>query len=232
MKKFLHIALQILVVACASTLATGQIRTVEKSEYDKINETSVSSGKLNRSVTVEYKQYRNQKMVSATKTVFTPESPERSSFVRFETRDGKTKRAFELIRFDGRRFERTNEGRWREIITKAGSGNGGGIGGGSGRAMSGPVEVKEVEQYAIGSVTLDKTKVTLYSLYRVYDLEKSLSFTDSRKYVDDAGRLIKEELAVSQIYPSNVTSVTVTTYDYDTENLKIEIPKSYEIEER
>lgn len=215
----------LLMLAYLTAGVQGQVRAVDKAEYDKLEEARSKAGKTSRIYSQVSTVYKSGKPTRVTRSITEFESPQRERTAIYVTEAGVRKPAIESIRYDGRKFEREGPVRWREIVNKPGGSQGFG-------SFKVGEELPNLEQFAVGKVLLDNKLVTLYSHYQVYVIDKAMSFQDHRMFVNSDGLIVREISKFSMIYPTNVTNVIESTYKYDIGKLNIEIPDSYDVEER
>lgn len=198
--------------------AFGQTKVVTKAEFDELEKYKENTGKLSRIETVVTTEYNNKIIVKIIKNVREFESEDRYKYTTFFTGDGTTEKINEYIKYDERTYRRDKEGEWEEITGRP-----------RGTFILGDADIEPIYQYTITDSEFKQKPIRIFSNYTILKIGERLNFNEYLDYVDKEGKLVYEKIIRSRFHPENITMVTEISYDYDTKDLKIEIPKTAKI---
>lgn len=206
-------------VLCVSP-AVAQVKEIGRAEFIEPRKTALSSfyaSNYRQQVNNEY--YEDGILVSSEEWTYETVKPDRKRHLEI-IRKGEQITKFESITVGTVTYCRKDDGEWQ---LKAGSC---GTGGGSG----GPSDIIS-DKFTKERIKENGRKLTLYEEYTVYkntygpEKDRSRSrFWQTRYWIDDKGKLVREEQRRGLIGPEQISNRLLTLYEYDPPGLKIEAP--------
>lgn len=223
-KKYFSVALALTLLLGAflnisaqeDTFEVEDLETLKQAAYEKL------SGKTYRTTTIvtSYSNGNSTPTVT-TKRIFEKISPDRQRFVAVVEKADGVKR-YEAIHIGERRFYKTDDGEWIES-TMVGNGSGNGSGSGS---SDGKLEETIERKLKKGAVVDNKT-VDLYETVRttkyIYPAKTYTKIWKQSYSFDAAGMFVKFEEEVENDADNSI-SRTITEYEYNPKDIKIEMP--------
>lgn len=131
---------------------------------------------------------------------------------------GDTTKKLEIIRIGFIEYRRVDDGEWTKTdLSGIGSGSGSGTGIGSGN-------VKISFKYTVDDVALNGQQTKLYESYRTIEWSETTKFSDEKFWINKEGLILKRENKSGYLNPERIESQSVSIYEYNPKDLKIEAP--------
>lgn len=137
---------------------------------------------------------------------------------RYVTREqvGDTVTESESIQIDNFLYERENGGAWTKTDLSKNE-NGIGMGGTAAGSCSS-------RQITVEPTFLNNFSAKLYEMIKISESDSGLKYAEERRWISEEGFLLKSENSEGLLMPKTEISKTVTTYEHNPTNLKIEAP--------
>lgn len=210
--KFIAISVFILLNAL---FVCGQKKIITSSEYySAVSPALQKQHNVSRRVETVMELYADGNVAKKVTTLTETLLPNKYRYVRKE-QTGDVLTESESITIDNFRYTRENGGAWTKIdLSKM---NGMGSGSGVGSSCSS-------RQITVEQSFLNNFSAKLYEMINISESSQGLKYWEEKKWISDEGFLLKTETSNGLLIPRVETSKTVTTYEYNPTDLKIEAP--------
>ncbi|HQU84509.1 MAG TPA: hypothetical protein PKY59_15330 [Pyrinomonadaceae bacterium] len=193
----------------------GQKKIITSSEYySAYSAASQKQYDVSRRVETVTETYADGVVSSKKNTLSETILPNKSRYVVKEQK-GDTITERESITIDNFLYKRENGGAWTKIDLSKMNGMGSGSGSG-GSCIS--------RQITVEQSFLNNFSAKLYEMIDISESNLGLRYKEEKSWISDEGFLLKNETSNGLLIPKVETSKTVTTYEYNPTDLKIEAP--------
>lgn len=168
----------------------------------------------------EYFQISDGSLKFSDSSIYENLLPDKTRFLKIQKSNDVTKKT-EVIKIGYFEYRRTDDGDWtKKDLRNSGNGIGSGMGDGSGNG-----DVKVTIKYTVSEAELNGQKVMFYDglVTREY-LVGSTTFSSEKFWINKEGLIVKRETKSGYLNPEKIESKTVTEYEYNPKDLKIEAP--------
>lgn len=205
----------VLVLLCFCSVY-GQQQKITREKYDSAESEAINKlAKTNRRVITKAETFLNGKVEKSRETVYERLLPNRTRYISTETSAGVSKKIESItIGFD--QYTRINGGEWKYFDLR-----------GSGSGMMGDgfgYMGRTTFNYTVTADAHDNQLMQLYEEYIEVQEKLGLRYDRERLWINKAGFLVKRENTFGYLSPERLVSQSVTTYEYNPSDLKIEAP--------
>lgn len=211
--KFVTILLFVLLNAL---FVFGQKKNITSSEYYSAS-SAASQKQYDVSIRIETvsETYSGGNVTKKITTLSEAVLPNKTRYVtREQVGDAVTES--ESIKIDNFLYKRENGGTWTKIDLSK-SKNGIGMGGTAAASCSS-------RQITVEPTFLNNFSAKLYELIKISESDSGLKYTEEKRWISDEGFMLRSENSEGLLLPKTENSKTVTTYEYNPTDLKIEAP--------
>lgn len=214
-KKFKFTAV-LLFILLNALFVFGQKKITTLNEYSSASSAALQKQyNISKRVETVTETYSNGNVINKTTAISEKLLPNKSRYV-WRKQLGDTVMETESITIDNFLYERENDGAWTKIDLNKG---GYGIGSGSGSGGS-----YRSQQITVEQTFLNSSSVKLYEMIEIFESVAGLKYTEEKQWINDEGFLLRSETSTGLLIPKIETLKTVTTYEYNPSDLKIEAP--------
>lgn len=201
-----------LIVLGISSAAKAQVKHLTSDEfYEMTGKAYRLSSERTRRVITKGEEIENGAVVASTTRTQEAILPDKSRSLIVE-RKGNVENTIETIIIGSKIYDRKNNGQWTVREMRGGEGNGAGFGSVS------------CLQYTEEEASVDGVLARKISSLIIKKDGNFLTFSNNISWVDQQGYYLRLEYVKGFFEPRIETYRSVTTYEYDPKNLKIEAP--------
>jgi hypothetical protein len=195
-----------------SGITFGQPDPISTSQFYEAYRTSLALKDKSSWRTIHAEVHSWNGKVTTTREITESISPQMSRWIRTETRDGKSTTAGQ-ISIGGFYYCRENRSPWKKSVTRCGRTSFRGI----------PADNKS--SCTVEDAIVDGLKAKLYQNKSTYkDFDGVERFLTDKFWLNEEGRIIREESAIGAALTNEITNHYTVTYEYNPPGLRIAAP--------
>ena len=216
MKKTIFIIISLFV--CVLNIFS-QNEIISKEKYDLVmKEAAAKAENLPNRKTMIAKFYSGKDITQIRTTISEMiSSDKRRNYFKVEQK-GKITDLIESITIGNVQYrKKLNEDWIKDTLSSNGFGSRGG-------GMGIEIKSRNLDEYFVSKSKINNQESNIYVNFNAILTENYLYFIENQKWINSDGLIIRSVVKVSKIVPENITSISITDYEYNPKDLNIEAP--------